>query len=111
VDVGLREFSIVYKNKITFDGEEVQGCFKSDSMVIEISTSENKTEEQIKSTIFHETLHGILSITGQSATIEKENIEEGIVVTLELHLADKINWKHKMWKNWRAVDVGVPPED
>lgn len=64
------------------DGEELSGDCDVNHRRLRISTTENETEEQAESTLLHETIHGILGVSGVSALLE-DKVEEAIVLALE----------------------------
>ena len=105
--IGPRIFSIHYGPKVVEEGEEVSGSCSGMNYKICISTTQNKTESQIKDTLFHETLHGILYITGYHDLLDSIKKEESLVVSLESFLGASINFKNSpLWGNWKMVKLG-----
>ena len=105
VRVGPKTFKVVYKTNMNSNGNPLCGSMNGPMYSIEISTTENRTREEALSCLFHETLHAILYVTGQSDSIGEEKSEEGLVVALENFLGEAINWKHSMWKDWKFVEL------
>ena len=83
-------FEVIFQDKIDDDGDTVSGLCYGSGHRIYISTEENKTPEEINSTLLHECIHAILYVSGQSQLL-KEDHEEGIVIALESALAPLIS--------------------
>lgn len=76
-------FVVRYKDKLEGDGDEiVYGQTYGHGRLIEINMSVHTTEQQVRSTLLHESLHAILHVTGHSEGLSEEK-EEGIVIALE----------------------------
>jgi hypothetical protein len=76
-------FTINYKADIKDDRETLAGTCERTKHIINISTRENETQEQLESTLLHEILHGILYVSGHHAVIADEDKEEALVLALE----------------------------
>lgn len=107
VKLGGQIIEITYPERV-FDGqEELAGICHGPTNKIEISRSDNNSRKLLKSTLWHEVLHFALYISGQTVTLEQQDIEreEGIVLTLETNLLPAIDWKAPMWKDWRLIEI------
>lgn len=78
-----QDFEIVDKKLASADGEEENyGECDGGEATIYIDLSKHKSQEQVESTLLHETLHAALYISGQSEHMSEKQ-EEGVVVALE----------------------------
>lgn len=68
------------------------GHFDPATKAIYINLTLCDSEEEQRLTLFHEMCHAVLHLTGQSFTINNEDVEEGIVRALE-HLLPAVD-KH-----------------
>lgn len=76
-------FTVAYKDRIKAESDElVYGQTMGHQRLIEINKSAHDTEEQLRSTLFHECLHAILHVTGQSEGLS-DTQEESLVIALE----------------------------
>ncbi len=106
VQIGPKSFEIVYKDKVTGREDKDSLCGLCDPVTetITISLTEHPKVSLLMSTVFHETLHGILYITGQAETLthgEAGTQEEGIIVAMENFLIPTVDWKSSMWGDWK----------
>ena len=67
------------------EGEESWGDTLIAKRRIRVAIEPHETEEQLESTLLHETIHGILGVSGLAEILEgaDENLEEALVVALE----------------------------
>lgn len=103
--IGPKSFSIVYKSTIKVDNEVVGGSCYGPKREIEISLSESHTREELLETLWHEIIHAVLYVSGQSSTLNNDDQEEGIVVALEGFLADAVDWNASMFEDWKPVKI------
>jgi len=75
-------FTLEYVDKVSHEGEHVSGLTQGSDRKISVSLTENSTKELRESTSFHELLHAILYVTGQSEMLTTEQ-EEALVVAVE----------------------------
>jgi hypothetical protein len=77
-------FTINYQKKVKDDaGNECCGLTDGPAHWMKISTDECPSPSMVESTLLHEIIHSILYVSGQSAIIDDEKVEEGIVTALE----------------------------
>ena len=69
---------------------------------IEVSKEEHKDGETLHSTLLHETIHHILSVSGHSEWLGSER-EEAIVTALENHLAPLVCFKTGASVRWKEI--------
>ena len=78
-----QDFSIEYKPKVVVgDNDECYGLTHVKDFTIQISSTENKTPEQMEATLLHEVIHAVLGVSGLTELID-DKTEEALVVSLE----------------------------
>jgi len=85
-------FTFEYVDKISHEGEHVSGLTQGSDRKISVALAENPTEELRKSTSFHEIVHAVLYVTGQSELLTNEQ-EEALVIALEHGLMPHLEFK------------------
>lgn len=104
--INLGGFKIPVKY-VDFLEEGHMGIFSAGT--ITISTTANRTEKELKATLFHEIVHAIFWKTGLAALfdgIDSLNVEEAVVTAIEHHLTDVININKTCFKKFREVEIG-----
>ena len=88
-------------------GEELSGQCDPINGKISISRTDNTSRKLLRSTLLHEVIHYMLYVSGQASVLERAHIdrEEGVVITLEINLLPTIDWKSKMWQDWKLIDL------
>jgi hypothetical protein len=85
-------FTVQYVDRLKdTDNSSLSGETDGSQHLIKISKSENATSDRVEMTLLHEIIHAILYISGQSAAIDNNSLEEGIVLALE-------NGLHQLYK-------------
>lgn len=59
--------------------EDLHGCFESSPLTIRI----DETTPEPEKTLLHEMMHAILYVSGWSAKLDSETVEEGLAVCFE----------------------------
>ena len=77
-----QSFDIAYKEHLQEDGEDVYGQTDTKEFNIGIDKKSNKDPKTFEATLMHETIHGILGVSGLNELLD-EKLEEAIVVAIE----------------------------
>ena len=111
VRIGPRNFKIVYKDSLlSKDKEELSGGCHQASDLIEISLTQNRDKDMLFSTIFHEFLHGVWYVSGQTSRFVEDQ-EEDLTVLMESYLESMIDWSNPIWTNWKDVNLNYKKDD
>ena len=81
----VRQVETIGKNE---DDEDELGESDGSSFTITIAAKHHKSQAAVDSTLFHEEIHAVLFMTGQSELLDSKQ-EEALVVALENGLSTK----------------------
>ena len=115
IKLGGQTVDLIYKKRVLsiVDGKETLAgqCLPAFNK-IEICLTDNNTRDLLLKTIWHETIHYALYVSGQEVVIANKDpeLEEGIVQTLEISLFKAVNWKSKMWGKWSMETINKPKD-
>ena len=103
-----KKVTVAYMDKVNFDGEDLSGACMAGANLIMLSLSEHDTEEELLSTLSHETAHYIIAKSGLSELLGEEK-EEAAVVSIEENLLPLFRWNRRKWR--KIIEVELADKD
>ena len=99
---------VLYTKKHLLDDPEVSGLSNATDLWIKISLQNNKTERDVRHTLFHEMVHialGRAGIASILSTGSSDNLEEGVVICIENFLGPLLKFDRRKWSKTTTIEV------
>ena len=101
VDVLGTYYSIEYHE----DLGDLHGEALVDEKIIKVCTGSHHSKEDIRATIFHETLHAVLWVSGINSVIGDSDKEEGIIRAIENSMKKQIKITCGIYSDFKSIEL------